>query len=182
MQNAVETAALRNKILGFIKEWAFIPLTVLATVVLFRGILVIGVVPTTSMEPTVASGSFFVGNRLADHGGLERGDKILFYFQSIHGRVLYLKRVIGLPGDTVSFRNGDVYINDERLEEPYLPAGTETNSEVESFTVPSGCYFVLGDKRRDSYDSRWWPNPYVSFDDVCGKGLLFVNIPWWDGN
>lgn len=170
-----------HKLLRVIKDWAFVPLTVLITFILFRGILIIGVVPTTSMEPTVSAGSFFVGNRLADHGGLERSDKILFFFYNEDGQVIYLKRVIGLPGDTVSFRDGDVYINGEKLDESYLPAGVETTSEVETFTVPSRCYFVLGDNREESYDSRWWPYPYVSFDDVCGEGWFFVKIPWWDG-
>ncbi len=58
-----------------------------------------------------------------------------------------------------------------QLVEDYLEEGTETNC-TKSFTVPEGCVFVMGDNRGDSYDSRYWDNPYVSVDDILGKILI----------
>lgn len=92
-----------------------------------------------------------------------------------------MKRVIGLPGDTVSFEDGNVYINGKRYEEDYLPAGTITDSTEGEYTVPEDCFFVLGDNRLYSYDSRLWEDPFVHYDDVEARGVWFVNIPWWSG-
>ena len=166
-----------SKLKKFVKEWAVLPITLLVTLFIFKVIISFGVVPTPSMEPTIHSGSLYVATRYTKPENFNRGDIILFN----HFHSTYVKRVIGLPGDTVSFEDGNVYINGKRYEEDYLPAGTITDSTEGEYTVPEDCFFVLGDNRLYSYDSRLWEDPFVHYDDVEARGVWFVNIPWWSG-
>ena len=124
-----------SKLKKFVKEWAVLPITLLVTLFIFKVIISFGVVPTPSMEPTIHSGSLYVATRYTKPENFNRGDIILFnHFDST-----YVKRVIGLPGDTVSFEDGNVYINGKRYEEDYLPAGTITDSTEGEYTVPEDC-------------------------------------------
>lgn len=173
-----EYSSTKSKVIQTIKEWAIIPIAAIVTSVLFGVIFLIGVVPSGSMEPTIHSGSIFVGTRYTAPEDFQRGDKILFY----HFSETFVKRVIGRPGDTVSFKDGDVYINGELYEEDYIPEGIPTVSITEEYIVPDECFFVLGDNREYSFDSRRWEYPFVRFAEVRARGILFVNIPWWDGN
>lgn len=75
------------------------------------------------------------------------------------------KRIIGIAGDEISFKNGYVYINGERYVEDYIPDEFETNCQ-KTFVVPEGCVFLMGDNREASFDSRYWENPYVSVNDI----------------
>lgn len=68
----------------------------------------------------------------------------------------FAKRVIGLPGETVSLRDGFVYINGKRLDEPYIDPGRRDYDETGQWRVPAGEYFVMGDNRTQSCDSRRW--------------------------
>ena len=167
-----------NPVLRFIREYIYIPITILVAAIIFGKIIVIGVVPSASMEPNYMTGSAFVGLRLVDRDDMERGTPVLFHF----GDEVFLKRVIGLPGETVSFSDGDVYINGEFLDESeYLADTVYTDSPTESFTVPDGCYFFLGDNRENSYDARYWENSYISSDAVIGRMLVAVKVPFWNG-
>lgn len=128
-------------------------------------------VPTGSMEPTIMSHDRLFGNRLAYLNKLpERGDIVVFPFPD-DKETMYIKRIVGLPGETVTIVDGKVYINDstEPLEEPYLtvvPVGT-----YGPFEVPEGHYFMLGDNRNMSKDSRFWQNPYVPLEDIQSKAM-----------
>ena len=81
------------------------------------------------------------------------------------------KRIIGLPGETVSFYDGNVYINDTLFEEDYLEESVATYALNHDYWVPDGCYFMMGDNRMDSKDSRFWNNPYVAKSFIKGKWL-----------
>lgn len=105
-----------------VKEWAIFPIVAIVTSILFGVIFLIGVVPSGSMEPNIHAGSFFIGTRLTAPEDFKRGDAILFY----HYNETFVKRLIGLPGDTVTLKDGDVYINGELLEEDYIPDGIPT--------------------------------------------------------
>lgn len=130
-------------------------------------------VPSGSMEPTIDTGSVIFTNALAYKiNEPQRGD-IIFFESDELGEYL-IKRIIGIPGDTIEFADGYVYINGELVYEEYLDADVETNC-WKSFEVPDGCYFVMGDNREDSYDARYWSNPYISKDAI--KGKLMVSIP-----
>lgn len=119
-------------------------------------------IPSGSMENTLMVGDRLIGNRLAYlFSSPKRGDIIMFDFPDDETK-LYVKRVIGLPGEHVEIRAGLVYINysETPLEEDYLKEPPDPFFGV--YDVPEGCYFVLGDNRNNSKDSRRWNNPYVS--------------------
>lgn len=119
------------------------------------------------------AGSVFVGLRVLDRNNIERGTPVLFHF----GNVIYVKRTIGLSGDTVSFADGSVYIDGSVLDETeYLNASVRTESDIESFCVPYGYYLMLGDNRAVSYDARYWPEPYTPSEDIVGRILFSVRL------
>jgi len=80
-----------------------------------------------------------------------------------------LKRIIGVPGDEIEFHDGYVYINGAICDESaYLDKDIETNCD-KSFTVPNNSYFVMGDNREHSTDSRFFESPYILEDDIMGR-------------
>ncbi len=123
------------------------------------------VVEGQSMEPNLHTGQYLIVNRLAymqiggfKFGSVHRGDIVVFDYPG-NPSDDYVKRVIGLPGETVTIdQNGQVYIDGELLEEPYLgdEGGTPYRHRSGTWTVPEGSYFVLGDNRGSSSDSRSW--------------------------
>lgn len=146
---------------------------VLVTVFFLKNyILLNAVIPSGSMENTISIKDRIFGNRLAyrNHDP-ERGDIVIFEYPDDES-VLYIKRVIGLPGDTVDIRDGKVYINgsQEPLDEPYLPE--PMNGSYGPYHVPEGCFFMLGDNRNYSKDSRLWNNPYVTREEIQAKAVF----------
>lgn len=133
-------------------------------------------VPTGSMENTIMSHSRVIGSRLAYIGSdPKRGDVVIFKFPDDR-KIYYVKRVIGLPGETVNIVDGKVYINDSKtpLDEPYLPEPME--GSYGPYTVPEGCYFMMGDNRNNSLDARFWNNKFVPKKDMMAK-VLFCYFP-----
>ncbi|MDD4860266.1 MAG: signal peptidase I [Dehalococcoidales bacterium] len=121
----------------------------------------------TSMEPNFHEGQRLLVNKVAYvFGEPQRGDVVIFHAPGNGGD--YIKRVIGLPGDSVQIRNRAVYVNGTRLDEPYImdpPTYT-----LDKMTVPQDEYFVLGDNRNNSNDShRGWTVPRA---DIIGKAWL----------
>ncbi len=162
---------------GKLNAWqrALIELAVVALVsfVMFKAVLVPGYVPSSSMEPTLMTGDWGFANGLAYvFHEPQRGDIVVF--KSAELNEILIKRIVGLPGDTVSFYDGYVYINDGLVYEEYIGKDVETNSNVQDFIVPDGCYFVLGDNRENSFDSRYWDNPYVAKKSIIGKYMFTI--------
>lgn len=119
-----------------------------------------------SMEPTVVQGEVIFVNKLAYKlGEVKRGDIVTFHFP-LDPEIDYIKRAIGLPGDEVSIDGGKVYVNGIELVEPYLH---DITSGDDTWIVPDGMYFVMGDNRMDSADSRNWG--FVPQKDLIGKAL-----------
>jgi signal peptidase I len=144
--------------------------TLLLSLLLFFAINAISArirVDGSSMEPTLHSGEFMIVNRLAYKlGSPQIGDVVVFHPPS-NPEQEYIKRVIGLPGDRVAIANGQVSVNDQVLDEPYIA----TPPEYEKFmTVPPDMLFVLGDNRNNSLDSHNW-GP-VGLDQVIGKAVM----------
>ena len=128
-----------------------------------------------SMVPTLEDGEFVLVSKLNyKFGDVERGDIIVFHFPMDPEQEL-IKRVIGLPGDTVSVRNGVVSVNGQALNEPYIAAAPAYSGE---WIVPEGQLFVLGDNRNDSSDSHSWG--YLPFEKVVGKAVvIYWPPPLW---
>ena len=161
------------------KNYGYLLITAVVVIILFRVLLALAYVPSGSMEPTLPTRSMFIGLRLPYVVGdplPERGDIVMFYNEEM--QEIMVKRVIGLPGDTITFSDGAVVVNGETLSEPYLPEGVETYPAQEgaSFTVPEGCVFLLGDNRESSLDSRWWGNPYISLSDIQARALVSISL------
>jgi len=148
--------------------------TLLLSLVLFAVINAISArirVDGFSMEPTLKSGEFVIVNKLAYKlGNPILGDVIVFHYPRDPDQE-YIKRVIGVPGDRIQISNGQVTINDVPIEEPYIAAAPNYQSE---WTVPEESLFVLGDNRNNSSDSHnWGPVP---MENVIGKAF-FVYWP-----
>ena len=130
-------------------------------------------VPTGSMENTIMAGDRVIALRLSYmFGSPERGDVAIFkYPDAPEGEtILYVKRVIGLPGETVEVKDGEVYIDGEVLEEDYIKE--TTIGDFGPYEVPEGCYFMMGDNRNNSQDARFWRNPYIPDERMIAKVLL----------
>lgn len=110
-----------------------------------------------SMEPNFDDGDFLLVDEISYRfKNPERGDVIVFRAPT-EEKQYYIKRVIGLPGETVAVEDGEVFVNKSKLDESYLPEGTVTRTLQQSeFTLGANQFFVLGDNRIVSFDSRNW--------------------------
>ncbi|MCR5746211.1 MAG: signal peptidase I [Lachnospiraceae bacterium] len=166
----------RTSVVREIFDWvAVIIVAIILSFVINTFLVVNATVPTSSMEKTIMAGDRVVGSRLyyLRHEP-ERGDIIVFDYPD-DPDILYIKRVIGLPGDHIMIHDGKVYINDHMLDEPYLDVVTE--GTWGPYDVPEDSYFMLGDNRNDSADSRFWKNTYLKKDGIVGKAIF----KYWKG-
>jgi signal peptidase I len=139
------------------------------------------------MLDTIQLEDRIIGSRLSYINSTpQRGDIVIFPFPDNEAKI-YIKRVIGLPGETIEVRDGRVYINgsDTPLDEPYLKEEYLVGSrDFGPYTVPEGSYFMLGDHRNNSADSRVWTNTCVKEEKIMGKALFiyypFNHISWLD--
>lgn len=160
----------------FIHKYYKYLVTLLAVLVVFLGLQATirsSVVLGSSMEPNFESGQRLIVNKVIYRfDEVKRGDVVILRPPSdINAE--YIKRVIGLPGETVEIENGLVYINGEPLSEPYiLDPPRYTMKKIE---IPQEYYFVLGDNRNNSDDSHiWGPLPQ---DNIIGKVWLSIWPP-----
>ena len=151
-------------------EYIVIFVVVVALVWLMDTFLIVNArIPSESMENTIMTGDRIIGSRLTYKTGIpQRYDIIIFRYPDDES-ILYIKRIIGLPGETVSIINGKVYINhsSEPLDDSFTPA--TPLGDFGPYTVPGNSYFVLGDNRNDSFDSRYWKNTFVKESQILGK-------------
>lgn len=133
-----------------------------------RFVIINANVPTGSMESTIEPGDRLFGFRLSyiNHGP-KRGDIAMFKYP-IDESEIYIKRVIGLPGEKLVIKQGKVYINDstEPLDEPYLKEEWVIKNDGMVFQIPQGYYFMMGDNRNNSLDGRYWAEEAV-LEDIC---------------
>lgn len=142
-------------------------------------VIINATVPTGSMENTIMPGDCIMGFRLAyTFSEPKRGDIIIFKYPDDETQK-YVKRIIGLPGDTVTIEDGEIYINGSATpyQESYLKEEWIIATGPYEFEVPEDSYLVLGDNRNDSKDARYWSNSYVSKDEIIGKAE-FVYFPF----
>jgi len=135
------------------------------------------VVPTGSMLNTIQEGDRIIASRMAyNNNDPERYDIILFKYPD-NEEQNYVKRIIGTPGDVVQIKSGHVYVNGEELSEDYLKEPMAESETEETYVVPEGHYFMMGDNRNSSLDSRYWKNTYVAKDKILAK----VIFRYYDG-
>lgn len=155
-------------------------------------------IPSGSMIPTLDIGDHILVNKfiygvrlpftdviLIPIKAPERGDVIVFRFPKDESKD-FIKRVVGLPGDTIEVKNKEVYINGQKQSEPFaihedsttFPKTIQERDNFGPVSVPQNSYFVMGDNRDHSLDSRFWG--FVDFSKVKGQAFL---IYWsWDSN
>ena len=165
---AAGAAAGRDRRQRFLRAgWEF--LHDLSVAVLFCFFLIAFVaqafrVQGTSMEPLLLDGERIVVNKFVYRfRAIERGDVVVFWYPK-EPSVSFVKRVVGLPGDVVQIRSGELMVNGVAAPEAYLPSSYRDNDDLPPTEVKKGFYFVLGDHRRSSNDSRSWgevPEKYI---------------------
>lgn len=160
---------------------------VIIAAVLRVGVIANATIPTESMYKTIEANDRVIASRLSyTFDEPERGDIIIFEYPEDYAKGIttyYVKRIIGLPGETVTISGGSVYITDtdgntEMLEEDYVIGRTyEGLLENGTYTVPEDSYFVMGDNRQNSEDSRYWRTTHCVHEDrIIGK-VLFKYYP-----
>jgi signal peptidase I len=108
----------------------------------------------TSMAPLLSDQErIFINKFVYRFEPIDRGDVVVFWYPLDHSKS-FIKRVIGLPGETIEIRRGVVYVNGQTIPEPYVPPQYADVTDYGPTRVPQGCYFVMGDHRISSNDSR----------------------------
>jgi signal peptidase I len=169
---------MNKKILKEIISWVMVIVIAYALAMLINRFVIYTVSsPTGSMEDTFMIKDRVVTFRLAYlFSDPKRGDIVVFEAPDTPEED-YIKRIIGLPGETVEVIDGLVYINGEPLQEDYLKEPME--GSFGPFVVPEGHYFMMGDNRNISWDARYWENKYVARNKIKGKALFkYPDFKW----
>jgi len=170
------------------REWGLVIGIALAVAVIIRTVAIAPFyIPSNSMYDTLTKDDRILVNKLSYKlHDVHRGDVVVFEkppgvsFGDDNVEDL-IKRVIGLPGDTLAFRDCGVYVNGQKLDEPYTddqctdPPGTNVDTDGDQqVTVPAGSYFVMGDNRRSgqSFDSRYWG--FVTENLIVGRAFVLI--------
>jgi signal peptidase I len=174
--DAASESSVRTSIwsaLSWVRDLAFsVLIAVILIVFIYQPVKVEG----TSMMPTLTDQERIFINKFTYHlglGSIDRGDMVVFWFP-LDPSKSYIKRVIGIPGDTVYIDAGEVYVNGRPLTESYVPEDYRDRVSWEEHRIPPDEYFVLGDHRSSSSDSRTWG--FVRRDAIYGKAV-FVYWP-----
>lgn len=167
-----EHRTILQELMGYVK---ILIAAVILALLINNFVIINASVPTGSMIHTIMKGDRLVGFRLAYiFSQPKRGDVIIFKYPDDPTQK-FVKRVIGLPGDVVEIKREDsgvnVYINGTLLSEPYLHETMYSGKDY-TFIVPADNYFVMGDNRNDSKDSRYWVNTYVPKDYILAKAIF----------
>jgi signal peptidase I len=152
-----------------IKEW-IIPLaiTVALYILITTFVIETNKVPSGSMESTIHIGDRVISEKWIKPEHLKRGDIVTFHPPGVEE--LYIKRLIGLPGDVIEVKDHLLYINNKKTKEPYLKEPMDYN--YGPVTVPATHYFFMGDNRNHSFDSHAWKDPFVSRERIVGKAVF----------
>ena len=182
---------------GVVREWIESLAFTLIFVLIFTNYIAQATqVPTESMKPTILVGDHFFLDKIAFPANfpvsirpylparsIKRGDIVAFKSPT-DGQIPFVKRVIGLPADTIEIRNKSLYINGKKQDEPYkihvdssvyqedpwTPEELKIRDNFGPVTLPEGSYFVMGDNRDNSNDSRYWG--FIRRDDMIGRPLF----------
>jgi len=177
-ENSDEFEETKGKINWFKEIISWVMVFIIAYVVAYvvsHFVIINANIPSGSMKYTINEGDKVLGNRLAyKFSEPKRGDIIIFW-APIKEKKYYIKRLIGLPGDKIVIKNCKLYINGKEIKEDYITPGNWTK-EYESYeiTVPEGEYFMMGDNRDRSNDSRYWGT--IKKDAMVAKAICKYKI------
>lgn len=161
--------AIKKEVMEYVRMIAFV---IVVVFVMNNVVLINAKIPSESMEKTIMTNDRIFGFRLAyQFQDPKRYDIVIFKYPD-DPQELFIKRIIGLPGETVEIREGKVYINgaEEPLDDSFCPE--QPLGDFGPYTVPENSYFMLGDNRNYSKDSRFWEIKYVQEDQIVGKALI----------
>jgi len=171
MQDLLKKQDSKEEIIDFVKT-----IIIAAAVMLFVRFFIVQpfVVKGSSMEPNFYEKDYLIVNEISYRfNAPKRGDIIVFKYQEGNKKEYLIKRIVGLPGESVVIKDGKVYVKNSDgqllLEEPYLPIDRETKGEMTE-EIKEGNFFVLGDNRPVSLDSRYFGQ--ISGSKIVGKVLL----------
>ena len=174
-ESAIEKRREEESAVKEVISWIItIALAVVAALFIKNYVIINANIPSGSMENTIMTGDRLFGYRLAyNRKSPERGDIMIFKFPDDETEN-YVKRVIGLPGETVEIKDAQIYIDGSAvpLEENYLKEAWTTATGPYFFEVPEDSYLVLGDNRNNSWDARYWEHPFVTKDEILGKAVF----------
>lgn len=148
-------SAVMEEVISWVKSFV---LMFCVALFLTQFIIINAVIPTGSMENTIMTRDRLIGARFSYwFSEPRRGDIVIFHYP-VNEKKIYIKRIIGLPGETVRIRDGHIYIDDkeEPLQEDYLKEEWMVMNDGFEFHVPEDSYFMLGDNRNWSEDGRYW--------------------------
>ncbi|MBN1356057.1 signal peptidase I [bacterium] len=164
-----------DRILREIKEWSKSILWGAVFIYFFTGYVFKAYrVEGTSMQPLLQNAERLFVNRIVyKFRDIERGDVVVFYFPA-QPHDYFIKRVIGLPGEKIYIKKGKIFINDRLIDDHYVPNYFKSYEDVGTQEIPLGYYFVSGDHRNKSYDSRAWVkdrrlSAFVPLKYIVGK-------------
>lgn len=170
---------MKNKIIKEVISWVIVLVTAIVLALLINKLVLFQVkVPSSSMETTIMTGDRVFTFRLSYlFKEPQRGDIIVFPYPD-NEEVDYIKRIIGVGGDKIEIRNGVLYINDEEVYEDYIKEPM-MRQDFGPVYVPEGHFFMMGDNRNVSEDSRYWDNKFVNKDKIKGKAIFkYPKFAW----
>ena len=149
-------------------------LSILLLVYINKYVIIYANIPTGSMKPLFNPGDKVIANIFPYNflGDPKRFDVVIFKTPEF-GQAYVTKRVIGMPGDTVEIKSGQLYINNELINESYLLEPYDGN--FGPYKVPKKSYFLMGDNRNGSHDARFWENPFIERKDIIGTILFKIS-------
>jgi signal peptidase I len=194
---ATERSAKKNTSKSALRDYAEAIIIALLLALVIRAFVIQAFkIPSGSMKPTLLIGDHILVNKFIYGVRLPYWNKEIIHISSPERQNIvvfrypvdpskdFIKRVIGLPGDTVRIQAKQVFVNEQPLSEPYavhsdgriLPTSVSPRDNMDPLVVPPHSLFVMGDNRDESYDSRFWK--FVDFSDLRGKAFVI----YWSWN
>ena len=142
-------------------------------IIIFKTLLMVSLIPSESMEGTISKGDIVLSTRYGiREEDIKRYDILLFTL-SDEPDTTYIKRVIGLPGETVEVKDGRVYADGVEVDDSFVDKPMNRKGDG-TYVVPESCYFLLGDNRNNSKDSRFWKEKYIPVGNIQAKARFII--------
>lgn len=161
----------QRKVFIFLSVYAIICATIS---ILFNTVWMLSFIPSESMEDTIKKGDLVFASRIeTDEKDIKRYDILIFTPLYEADTDTLIKRVVGLPGEVIEIENGKVFADGVELDNSSIKEPQDNDGDG-TYIVPEGHYFFLGDNRNDSFDSRFWDEPYVPFENIKAEAKYII--------